>query len=77
MSAYDGIKFAIDLSKMPAHYAAAYIIDGDALVELHFDCTANVFEVITSMDLKRVQIVEAKLYQLVCDDALSNFGGVR
>jgi hypothetical protein len=82
MSADDGTKFAIDLSKKPAHYAAAYIIDGEAfntrnLFELHFDCTANVFEVLTNMDLKRAQIVEAKVHQLVCDDAPSNFGGVR
>jgi len=29
MSADDNTKFAIDLSKKPAHYAAAYIIDGE------------------------------------------------
>ncbi|MCK1274127.1 hypothetical protein IVB46_02580 [Bradyrhizobium sp. 61] len=74
MSADDGTKFAIDLSKKSAHYAAAYIVDGEAfnksnLFELQFDCAAKVFEVITSMDLKRAQIVETKARQLVCDDA--------
>jgi len=74
MSADDGTKFAIDLSKKPAHYAAAYIIDGEAfnksnLFEFQFDCAAKVFEVVTNMDLKRAQIVQAKVHQLVCDDA--------
>ena len=74
MSAEDGTKFAIDLSKKSAHYAAAYIIDGEAfnksnLFEIQFDCAAKVFEVVTNMDLKRAQIVEAKMHQLVCDDA--------
>jgi hypothetical protein len=72
MSAEDGTKFAIDLRS--AHYAAAYIIDGEAfnksnLFEIQFDCAAKVFEVVTNMDLKRAQIVEAKMHQLVCDDA--------
>lgn len=73
MTADDGTKFAIDLSKKPAHYAAAYLIEGEAfnktnLFELQFDCAAKVFEVITNMDLKRYQIVGAKVRQLVCDD---------
>jgi hypothetical protein len=72
MSADDGTKFAIDLSKKPAHYAAAYIIDGEAfnksnLFEFQFDCAAKVFEVVTNMDLKRAQIVQAKVHQLVCE----------
>ncbi|WP_354263875.1 hypothetical protein [Bradyrhizobium sp. GM2.2] len=75
MTADDGTKFAIDLSKKPAHYAAAYIIDGEAfnktnLFELQYDCAAKVFEVVTNMDLNRYQIVGAKVRQLVCDDAL-------
>jgi hypothetical protein len=74
MSADDGTKFAIDLSQKSARYAAAYIIDGEAfnkrnLFELHFDCAAKVVEVLTNMDLKRAQIVQAKVHQLVCDDA--------
>lgn len=74
MSADDGTKFAIDLSRKSTHYAAAYIIDGEAfnksnLFELHFDCAAKVVEVLTNMDLKRAQIVEAKMHQIVCDDA--------
>ncbi|OAF19765.1 hypothetical protein [Bradyrhizobium neotropicale] len=75
MSADDGTKFAIDLSRKSAHYAAAYIIDGEAfnksnLFELHFDCAAKVFEVLTNMDLKRAQSIEAKVHQSVCDEAL-------
>jgi hypothetical protein len=82
MSADDGTKFAIDLSKKSAHSAAAYIIDGEAfnrsnLFEFHFDCTAKVVEVLTSTDLKRAQIVEAKVHRLVCDDVPSGIGGVR
>lgn len=74
MNADDGTKFAIDLSKKPAHYAAAYIIDGEEfkksnLFEVHFDCAAKVFEVVTNMDLKRYEMVGAKVHQLVCDDA--------
>jgi hypothetical protein len=58
MSADDGTKFAIDLSTKAAHHVSAYIIDGDVfdknnLFELHFDCAAKVFEVLTNMDLKR------------------------
>lgn len=76
MSADDGTRFAVDLSKKSAHYAAAYIIDGEAfnksnLFELQFDCAAKVVEVVTNMDLKRAQIVEAKVHQLVCEDAPS------
>jgi len=76
MRADDGTEFAIDLSNKSAHYAAAYIIDGEAfnksnLFELHFDCAAKVLEVLTNMDLMRVQIVEAKVRRLVCDDALN------
>lgn len=71
-TADDGTKFAIDLGKKPAQYAAAYIIDGEAfnksnLFELHFDCAARVFEVVTNMDLKRAQIVAATVRRLVCD----------
>ncbi|MGY8706039.1 hypothetical protein RAD16_09885 [Bradyrhizobium sp. 18BD] len=82
MSADDSTKFAIDLSKKPAHYAAAYIIDGEAfnksnLFELQFDCAAKVFEVLTNMDLKRAQIVEAKVHQLVCGDAAKLPDGLR
>jgi hypothetical protein len=74
MSADDGTKFAVDLSTKPARYAAAYIIDGDAfnksnLFELHFDCAAKVFEVLTNMDLKRAQIVEPTVHRLVCGEA--------
>lgn len=74
MSAEDGTQFAIDLSKKSAHYAAAYIIDGEAfkksnLFEIQFDCAAKVSEVVTNMDLKRAQIVLPKVHQLVCDDA--------
>ena len=82
VNADDGTKFAIDLDKKAAHYAAAYIIDGEAfnksnLFEFHFDCAAKVFEVLTNMDLRRAQIVEAKVEQLVCDDVSSSIGGVR
>jgi hypothetical protein len=77
MSADDGTKFAVDLSKKSSHHAAAYIIDGEAfnkgnLFELQFDCAAKVFEVLTNMDLKRYQAVGAKVHQLVCDDASRN-----
>ncbi|WP_456624346.1 MULTISPECIES: hypothetical protein [unclassified Bradyrhizobium] len=77
MSADDGTKFAVDLSKKSSHYAAAYIIDGEVfnkgnLFELQFDCAAKVFEVVTNMDLRRAQIVQAKVHQLVCDDAPIN-----
>jgi hypothetical protein len=77
MSADDGTKFAVDLSNRSSRYAAAYVIDGDAfnkdnLFELQFDCAAKVFEVLTNMDLRRAQIVEAKVHQLVCDDAPRN-----
>lgn len=46
MTADDGTKFAIDLSKKPTKYAAAYIIDGEAfsknnLFEVQFDCAAK------------------------------------
>jgi hypothetical protein len=75
LSADDGTKFAIELSAKSARYATVYIIDGDAfnksnLLEIHFDCAAKVFEVVTNMDLKRAQIVDSKVHQLVCDDAL-------
>jgi hypothetical protein len=75
LSADDGTKFAIDLSAKSARYATVYIIDGDAfnksnLLEIHFDCAAKVFEVVTNMDLKRAEIVDSKVHQLVCDDAL-------
>ncbi len=74
MSVDDGAKFAVDLSRKSARYAAAYIIDGDTfnksnLFELHFDCAPKVVEVLTNMDLKRTQIFEAKVHQLVCGDA--------
>jgi hypothetical protein len=74
LSADDGTKFAIDLGSKPARFATAYIIDGDAfnrnnLLEFHFDCVGKIFEMVTNMDLKRAQIVEARVRQLVCDDA--------
>jgi hypothetical protein len=74
MSAGDGTQFAINLGPKAAHFATAYIIDGDAfnrnnLFEFHFDCVGKVSEVVSNMDLKRAQIVEARVRQLVCDDA--------
>jgi hypothetical protein len=71
-STEDGTKFAIDTGSQRAHFVTAYIIDEDAfsrnsLFEFNVDC-AGVVEVISSMDLKRAQIVETKARQLACRD---------
>jgi hypothetical protein len=75
-TAGDGSKFAIDLSTRRPGYIAAYAVGGETfdrsrLFELHGDCNAKAFEIVTAMEGSKRDLILKQLSQLVCSGAAS------